>query len=48
MINYKENGKAKNHNIVRQLKKENNLEYFFNYVLSPNSSLIKNYLKSPK
>lgn len=35
-------GKGPNRNIVRIWKDKNNLEYFFNYVLSPDLSLIKN------
>lgn len=35
--------KVKNYNIVRLCKKKNNLEYFFNYALSSDFSLIENY-----
>ena len=42
-------GKAKNRNIVRQWKEEeNNLEYFFNCASSPDLSLIENCWQPPK
>ena len=41
-------GKAKNRNIVRQWKEENNLEYFFNFASSPDLSPIENCWQSPK
>lgn len=41
-------GKAKNRNIVRQWKEENNLEYFFNCASSPDLSPIENCWQPPK
>ena len=41
-------GKAKNRNIVRQWKKDNNLEYFFNCASSPDLSPIENCWQPPK
>ena len=48
VIGYRENDKTKNCNIMRQLKNENGLEYFFNYALSLDLFLIENYLEFPK
>ena len=41
-------GKAKNRNIVRKWKEENNLEYFFSCASSPDLSLIENCWQPPK
>lgn len=40
--------KAKNDNIVRQWKEENDVEYFFNFFLSPNLFFIENCSQSSK
>lgn len=41
-------GIAKNRNIVRQWKVENNLEYFFNCASSPDISAFENCWQPPK